>query len=371
MKSLFFCTGDDESNIHENARVIFRQWTGDSPDEFAVEIYKESEEKEIAPLLDELMMALRTPPFLGGRKTVWLQHAGFLDRESSLTDPDKIKDDVALRLFRLATFIASEFPDDINLVIDGLNADINKPLFKACGKIGKVKVHAKPNLRDRNWQQSVRRIIDDKLADRQMTLSGESITYLIEVIGVDTARINQEVEKIYCYAGQNPTFAQVQDVCTGNREAVYYALANAVGERNLNQALRTIAQFDEHARDTDYMALGQMRQLGRLINDLLHAKVLMAVLNCRSAGDLPNRMKTMSPDLKECQKHNVLWQKSDGQIRALAHQSGKYAGQELVQAINLIAKANKNMVSTSMPSRMVLELVVCQIVGIQAAAAGK
>ncbi len=359
MKPVYLVTGSDWSAIRGEAAKVVGQLTGGSDDAFALEVYKESDDKNPEEIVSDLLSSLKTPSFLGGSKTVWLQHVGFLASES--TARDKKKDPLVAALAQLAAFIADAYPDDIQLVISGAGASPAKPLYKACSSVGKVLQFTKPDLRQRNWRRDVQLVIRRELDNRGMVLSPASVDYLVEVVGVDTERIACEIEKLICYAGERPTYDEVATICVGNREAVFYALSNAVGERNIAAVFKTISQILGHSRDPENLVVGQVRFLARFFTELLHAKVLMSVFGVRYGMQLPDRLEHLSSDERGPYTNNLMFTKKAGQMKMIAKQAERFTGQELVHAINLLADADRRLVSSNLSNRLILEKLTLEI----------
>lgn len=357
MPDVFLITGDDHALISETARKCFDECVGENPDEFAMEIIKESDERGAEDTINELLNALMTPSFLGGHKTLWLQNFSAFDQENAKgTNP------VAVSINKLIDIIKTEFPAETTLVISGPKASGAKSLHKTIKKEGTVHVCNKPELNDRNWEANVRTIIQQRAQERGMKLTPKCVSYLIEVVGNDTGRIIQELEKVYCYAGESPQLEQVQAVCVGDREAVFYALNNSLGQRDLNGCFRVMKQLLGHTKDPEGAVIGLMRQASNLFNHLLQAKLLMLQMGLKSPGQLNSQLKAMSDDDKDAFAGNEVVTMHPYRAQMIAEQSARYSGRELVSAIGHIAQADKLMVSSPLSRKLVLENLIFQIV---------
>ena len=361
MENVYLVTGDDVCAIQEKARELIEQLTGGKSDAFSVEVYKESDEQDSTQVIHEALLSLSTPPFLSGKKTIWVQNLSFHGDEGRLAS-SKEQTPFTKALTRFTDFIATCFPSDINLVVSGPGVDPKAGFYKACSRVGKVFYFAKPDLSRRSWREDVRKTIQDKAARYRIKLGSEIIEYLIEVIGVDTSRITNEIEKIYCRAGQNPTLEQVQELCIGNRDAIFYALSNALGVRDINFALKTVAQILGSSKESDSLVVGQIRYLGRYISELVQAKLLMAYYKVNTGDALGQAVVRMGPEDKERFKSNVVLSKSNWRIRTLGCHAEKYTGAELVKALLFVARADKTLVSSNLSRRFILEMLVIRII---------
>ncbi len=362
MYSIYLITGDDDARIRAEAKKRIEQLSKTSGDQFALEVHKESDDLLPQQVIDDVVISLLTPPFLTPQKLIWLQNISFLSDEGGDAALQK-RIPLALAFAKLAETIGTHDSGDIMLIISGPGADPKKRLYKACKEKGNVTFLTQPNLRKKRWRQEVSQLIDAEVSEHGMQLSRESKEYLIDVVGVDTGRIKSEVEKLHCYAGSQVTFEQVREICVGNREANYFALSNAFGERNINSVFKTIAQLVDRTKESEYMIIGQIRFLAGFFNEMLQAKLLMTYLKIRSGANLTQRVKALGAQIKPELKGVSILSKPDWQVKNVAAQASRYSGPELVRAIGLLAKADKNLVSSTLSSRMILEMLAIQIVG--------
>ncbi len=349
---VYLITGSDDSTIAEAAKKLVHQIGDDDP--FSFEVYEENEEKAAAQVVAEVIASIMTPSMFGGAKTVWLRNFEAL---AGTPLPEALTGNVK----RLAEIISDEFPPDVTLVIDGPGI-AQKQLLAACKAAGKVEIHKRPEITSRNWRREVAHLIGQACGQRGMVLAPESIDYLLEVIGVQTGRVQGEIEKIFCYAGAGPTLAQVQDVCTGNREAVYYALSNAFGDRDLQAAYDAIMQLMANHKNPESCAIGLIRQAAKFFHQLLEAKLLCGTLKVRRPQQLAGAIEKMTPEHEALFKHYGLREKSDWLINKTAGQAARYSGPELVGAVAILAEADRYNVSSSLPRRLVLEALAARVI---------
>ncbi len=360
MSAVYLITGDDPPTIHESARKMVRKLAGDEPDEFSLETFRESSESGPEKVLKKLLEALHTPPFLAGRTTLWLQGFSAFGEEPAQSAA-KVGGTAKL-LRKLAEFIQTRFPDDIALVLSGPGVDARKQLYKTCEAAGKVRVFKKPELTSRKWRDEVTTLLQHRAAERNMRLGRAEIEYLIEVIGTDTGRINMEIEKIYCYAGTTPSLAEIREVCSGNREAHFYALVDSLGNRDLGACMDALAQTMDHANSEDNECIRLIRQTANSLRRLLHVKVAMFTLKVRSGNELARVVPGLSEAEQAKLENNLTPEFSGWRLRRLGDQAIKYTGEELQDAISLFAEADKSAVSTALPRRLLLETLLLRVI---------
>ncbi|MFT5126539.1 MAG: DNA polymerase III delta subunit [Rhodothermales bacterium] len=352
MATILLFTGSDEPTVRQKAKAAVAKLAGPEPDDFSFEIHKESDELPPEQIINELASSLLTPSMFGGSKTVWLSGFTLFDKESCKTP-------LGDALARLAELISEGLPEEINLVMSGKGIDKRRKIYKAVNSVGKVHYFDKPELRNFRWREEVGKIIAQQAAERRMTLPVGAVEYLTEVVGVDTARIASEMEKIFCYSGTQPALDQIQEICVGNREALFFALSDAFGKRDINMAIRTMSQYLSHVKDPEGAVIGQVRLLSKYFRQLLHAKLLMTQLRVRS-GELGNAIGRLGKDSPY--SYNSLVGGSPWLVKRIAAQADKYSGAELVRAIGLLARFDKSLVSSPLPRRTLLETLAVQII---------
>lgn len=239
--NVFLITGDDAASIAAETAAIIAREAGPDPDPFRLDVFREREGADRAELVRQAIRSLLSPPFLGGRKTVWLKDFSGFEDESGGAQP-KGPEAVALR--ELAVRIAAGVPGDIVLVLSGPGADPAKPLAQACAANGQVIACTRPTLRDRQWRGVMRERIEARAAEKGARLAREAIDYLVEALGTDTAAIPGEIEKLICYVGGPEQPIRVQDaeaVCCGRGEELPWALSNALGARDATAVLGAVS----------------------------------------------------------------------------------------------------------------------------------
>ena len=164
MANLFLISGNDESQITAQADKIVRQYAGDNPDPFSYDVFQEGDAGADPSLVINLLKSIKSPSFLGGKKTVWLKHFSGFDAEGSKTGP------IGKALKELAETIAKGVPEDIILIMDGPGIDKRKALYKACMAHGEVMLLTKPDKMNRNWQAEMTACIQQAAKEKGLQL---------------------------------------------------------------------------------------------------------------------------------------------------------------------------------------------------------
>ena len=355
----FLVTGDDEPVIRSEADRIVRRLAGENPDPFALDVFCEQDGLDVSELLRQVIFSLRTPPFLSGRKTVWLQHFGKFSSEGNASSKS-----ADARAFRdLAELVKAGLPEDMALVIDGPKADGKKALSLAFKKHANLIVCSRPKTSDRNWQVAMAGLVEQKAKDKGIRLPAEVCQYLVGVVGTDTAAIDCELEKLVCFCGgpdQPITLAAAEEICVGQGEEISWALTDALGKRDANEALRVINVLVSQTQgDPDKAARSLLGQVANFYRYLLQMRLLFHTCktNARSVRALLNSMseterETLVGDGLEVAGMNPY------RAQMLAEGATRYDGPDLVEAVCAMRDAYLRCITTGVPVRTLLEELV-------------
>jgi len=359
--NVFLFSGNDEFRIAVAARECVRERTGENPDAFALDVIQEGDQADALEALTQFVRSALTPPFLGGRKTVWLKDfSGFTGEKK--TGP------LAAPFQRLCEVIEAGVPRDLVLVMSGPGADPDKRLGKACAAAGRVALFTRPDIRVRGWQDQVARLISERAAAKGIALDADARGRLVEVVGGDVPRIDGELDKLACYVGDPPrviTPGDVAAVCPGEAETVSWALQDAVAERNVGHALRLLDNQLRCVTEPDKALRTAARQTAELVRQMLQLKLYMS-----AAGlDTPERVRRAITGMKAAEQTNwcdqgleVVTVKPFRGVR-LAEGANRFSGRELVAALIALRDVDWLCVTNTSMSRTAFERVLVGLCG--------
>ena len=354
--NVFLITGDDEATAEALAAKIVHEHAGENPDAFRLEVFRESDEKKAEELLRQLLFSLQAPPFLGGRKTVWLRNFSKFTAEGGKSASGPLP--AALR--DLAELIKKGIPDDIILVMNGPNVDGRKALCKNCKAVGRVIVCKKPDRLSRNWREEMTRLIRQAAQDKEMDLPDAVCAYLVEALGSDSARIDPELEKLVCYCGgpNAPiTMEAVREICPAEGEAVSWELQDVLGKRDIPGAFRVVARLSQAGRDENDVARSLIMQLSRYFRHLAQARALMAQKGFRSGRQFQQQLENTSREQKEqlARQGFEIVTFHPYRARLLADAAMRFSEGELVRFVRALKDAYRRCVSSGVSARMLLD----------------
>lgn len=363
--SLHLITGNDSAGIAAAARGVVTSLAGENPDPWSMEIIREREGAAPGEALRELLVALLSPSFPGQTKTLWLRNFGAFDAEGG-----KAKTGEAPALAKLAEVLAAGVPDGINLVLSGPEVDPAKRLYAACSARGTVKEFRLPDAaKDRNWRSQMTAIVRQRATAKGLKLTDGVIGYLVEALGTDTLRLDNELEKLVCYLGsaeKTVSLMVVEDIIRGEGETLAWGVRDAVCRRNLEEAMRVLETTLGREKDEDSAVHGLVLALFTQFRLLLKVRVFMQELKqVKTSQQVRSALQNMADEAKAkyLDRGFDFVYMNPGRVGYLVDDALRFSGPELVQAIRLLRDANWKCVSASCSKRLVLESVIRQLTG--------
>lgn len=364
--NIYLISGTDESAITKRASEIVAQVAGSKPDAFSLDIIKETDDITSLDAVRQTINSVLSPPFMGGRKTVWLKNfPAFSAAKKSAT-----KGTVGGALNRLAEIIEKGIPNDICLVMDGPGLDRRKRLYKLCESSGMVEFYEKLDARrDRNWQNKVANAIKQQAREKGVKLSRDVLDYLVTAIGTDTARIESELEKLATFGNSSeyaPELTDVRALCPAEAETVPWVLWEAVGRRSAAQAMEILGALLHNENNPDSAVLGIALQTAGFVRDMLQVKVLMFKQKLRNPAAVDGFLKSQAtPETKQKYLDNGIEVVNYHPYRArkLAENSSRFKGTELVNAVVRLKNVCRTCVTGDSSNRAAFEHALIEICG--------
>ncbi len=361
MENIFAILGNDQALIKREAEKMVRNVAGENADEFTLDICEVNDSVTPLDAIQETLNSINTPAFMGLVKTVWLKNFPF-----DLESPKTSKDPVAVAIRTLADLVSKGIPEDVRFIVSGFNVDSRKMFFKACKKsVKNLQILDQPKITDRDWQDRIRSIIKDMSAEKGLRLHPSAIEHLLNVFGVNTAQINNELEKIICYCGSDIVVHKddIVDICFGSREAEFYAFGSALSARNLDASLIALHRLFSNSKDETSVSIGILAQAANAFRQMLQVKLFMSI--CRTNGhgmmgalkNLPQnkieRLRKVCPDVLAANPYAMKFKALDAE---------KFTGKEIINAIHILTDISIKSVSTNCSRRLLLEQAAITIV---------
>ena len=357
---LFLISGDDEPAIQSEAERIFAKLAGDEPDPFATEVVAEDDRGPRAELIGKVLSAIRTPPFMGGRKTIWLKHFTGFGQEPGA----RIKND-PMDLKRLAEELAKGLPEEVHVVLDGPGCDPAKPLAKACAAQGEVLWKNRPNTMKKGWREEMKGCLAAVARDKGVTLSYEVSEVLVDVLGADTSLIPGELEKLICYVGvgQEITVDAVREMCPPYSDQENWGLTDPVGKRDLPATLSMVEMLLARSKEPQVIARQLLTSLSRTFLQDLSIRLYMAEKNIRTSMELKSHLDGLEPAQKRVlASGDAPWANfNPWRVKFAADAAMAYRPDELIDAIRILRDALLDTTTTGVSTEVALENALLQI----------
>lgn len=364
-KKLYLVSGNDEFAIKSKAREIIRSLCGEIPENnSALEVINGSEESGKADsILGSFISSIQTPAFLSPEKVVWLKNFAYFDEALSEKKYTPLIENIL-------DMVKGGISDDLKIVIDGPGIDRRKSFYKEISKHGEIHFMEKADISDREFlkKQSMKiRVLCD---EEGMRVEEQAVNYLSEVLGSDTGRIKNELEKLFNYVGKGKaiTIEDCRAICSKTPEALFWSFSEALSSRNIVVALEQLNTFIEQSirekgsENSVGTAIALLKFAAKSFNEMIKVKAAATELNLTRSIN-KNYFYSVSPDLKEKYKDNFLLGLNPFRAFKLYEGSMNFPEAELVRALQEILNANKKLVSGAQNPQMVLEQLTLSIAG--------
>lgn len=173
--------------------------------------YFEGKQVNVSKVVD----IANTLPFFSERRLILIENSGYFKNQNDLADFIKL------------------FPHTTHVVFVESEVDKRNRLYKAVKDIGTI---SEMNGMDENnlklWVTSI-------LGKDKKKITGETILHFLSKVGTDMENIQNEVEKLSCYAYDRDiiTMKDIDEVCTSQISGKIFQMIDAIGSKNQNQAL--------------------------------------------------------------------------------------------------------------------------------------
>ncbi len=194
----------------------------------------------VCAVLRNVVEALLTPPFLGGRKTVYLRKAPFFN---PLAEPGKFAD-VKAATERLVDLLKRGLPDGVHFVL--LTDRVNKStsFYKVFQSLGEVHAFDEPE-KDKEAEADFLPRVEERLAAQGLAMPGPVLKAFLDRTGYNLRQVEAEIEKLALYLGDRKKVAveDVQRMVAPVRESKFYEFADVFCDGNLPGALRMLRRL--------------------------------------------------------------------------------------------------------------------------------
>jgi len=355
--------GDDEFAVQRHARQVFEGWKAENPDgDHEVIEGTAGNTDEVLRAIARLREALQTLPFFGGCKSVWFRNVTFLG-EDRVSEAEAVVAAAA----DLARELAAFRWDGVRLLITAPKLDRRRSLYKTLESAAAVEHFPGLSPEDKDWQEKAESFAASELRALGLPCAPDALAVMVERVGPNARLLASEAQKLACYVGDRKkvTRADVEAVVTRGRHAKAFALADAVGERELARALRLLEDELWSVRSDK-----QKSEIGLLYGLISKVRAMLLARGLADEGLLPatrdyrsfsSQLKSLPADrLPADRRYNPMEVNAYVLFRAAAH-APRFTVPELVAAMEELLRCNRRMVSSGLDSGMALQLSITRI----------
>lgn len=182
-----------------------------SPDDTMNYSYFEGKDMD----LTQVRSIADTVPFFSDKRLVVIENSGLFKKQSDFGE------------------YITQLPDTTNIIFVESEVDKRNKLYKSVQKIGTVSEMNGLN------EQDLKIWVATYLQKNQKKITEQNIMLLFQKVGVDMKNLENELEKLICYAGEEPVITRemLEEVCVVQTEGKIFQMIDAIGSKNQEQAL--------------------------------------------------------------------------------------------------------------------------------------
>ena len=353
--------GDEDFLVRDRASQVYEGWCADAGGEdHEVIDGTVRNATEALEALVKLNEAVQTLPFFGGAKVVWLRGANFLGDDRTASSRD-----VTEQLNGLAKGWETFDWQGVQVLISSGKVDKRKTFFKTARKIGVVE---DLSVADKERGSRAALIVRQRLAELGKKISPHVADELVLLAGANLQQLHTEADKLAVYVGERDevTRQDVHEIATRTKQAKAFALADALGERNLPKLLRVLdEELWEVKLDAKKSSIALLYGLISKVRTMIFLKELLRLKWIRAGGGYPqfkSQLEAIPDDrLPDDRKFNPKAMHPYMLFNALGH-ARQYSEGELTRAMDILLRCNRQLVSSSTDDTLLLQQALVRIV---------
>src|SRR5205085_2272483 len=276
---IYAVVGSDDVEIKHTAAELADKLKPAAAGDFGLEIIDGAADNadQAAGRIRSTIEALRTLPFFGGEKLVWLKNANFLGDDQKARSAS-----VQTALEGLTETIDAGLGSEIVFLISAIDVDKRRSFYKSLSKRAELQIFDKLDSSRGGWEEEATEIVQSRAKKRKLQFGDDALELFVLLTGGDTREIENELEKIDLYLGKERVVNVdvVRELVPLTREGVIFDLSNALAECDVERALDLVRQLLDQGEN----AIG-----------ILYAAIIPTVRNLLLAKDLMERHRIARP----------------------------------------------------------------------------
>ena len=357
---IYAVVGSDESEVKRTAAELAEKLKPADAGDFGIEVIDGAADnaEQAAARVRLTVEALRTLPFFGGQKLVWLKNANFLGDDQKARSAT-----VQAALEELADVIKGDTGSDVVFLVSAPDVDKRRSFYKSLVKLADLQVFDRLDSNRGGWEEEAMDLVQARASKRKLQFNEDALELFVLLTGGDTREIDNELEKLDIYLGKERRVdvAVVRELVPLTRAGVIFDLSNALAQRDLERALELVRRL----LDQGESAIG-----------ILLVAILPTVRNLLVTRDLMDRHKLSRPHVPfqfisainrlPASATDHLPRKKDGSINAYAlgiaaQNAHRFEIPQLTAGMSACLKANLQLVTTQLDHELILTEVVVKL----------
>jgi DNA polymerase III subunit delta len=359
---VYAVVGSDDVEVKQTAAELAEKLKPAAAGDFGLETIDGAADNadQAAARIRSTVEALRTLPFFGGEKLVWLKNANFLGDDQKARAAA-----VQAALEELAETVNAGLGPEVTFLLSATEVDRRRSFYKSLAKRAELQVFEKLDSSRGGWEEEATEMVQGRAKKRKLQFDDDALDLFVLLTGGDTREIDSELEKIDIYLGKERqvNVDLVRELVPLTHAGVIFDLNNALAEHDLERALGLVRQL----LDQGESAIG-----------ILLAAILPTVRNLLLAKDLMERHRLPRPyapfpfisAINRLAASAVahLPRKKDGSINAYtlaiaAQNAHRFSTEQLLAGMQACLAANLQLVTTQLDHELVLTEVVVKTLG--------
>jgi DNA polymerase-3 subunit delta len=360
--NIYAVLGSDDAEVKRVAAELASNLTPPGAGDFGLEIVDGAADNadQAEARIRSTIEAVRTLPFFGSEKVVWLKNVNFLGDDQKARSAA-----VQSALEELSELINKGFGEGITLLISAIDVDKRRSFYKALLKRAEVQVFDRLDSGRIGWEEEAMALVQQRAKKRKLQFDDDALDLFVLLTGGDTRQIDNELEKIDTFLEKDRSVSSevVRELVPLSRAGVIFELGNALAARDLELSLKLVRRL----LDQGESAIGILLvAIVPTIRSLLLAKDLMERYHLPRPHSPFQFISAINRLPSDAIDH--LPRKKDGSVNAYtlgiaAQKAPRFETTQLTEAMRACLAANVQLVTTQLDHELILTEVVVKLLG--------
>src|SRR6266705_4832917 len=198
-EKIYAVVGSDDVEVKQTAAELAEKLKPADAGDFGLETIDGAADNadQAAARIRSTIEALRTLPFFGGEKLIWLKNANFLGDDQKARAAA-----VQTALEELAETINSGLGPEITFLLSATEVDKRRSFYKSLAKRAELQIFEKLDSSCGGWEEEATEMVRARAKKRKLEFDDDALELFVLLTGGDRREIENELEKIDIYLGQ-------------------------------------------------------------------------------------------------------------------------------------------------------------------------